>query len=213
MKTADLIAALSADCHAVSSGSAARRFAAPVLAGVLVAAMMVILWLGRRSLTEATQTFPFWMKAAYTVALSSAATWLVTQISMPGKRVGRGPWLVVGAALAVMLILAARELMTTAPAERAALWRGGSWNVCPFRILALSAPIYLGLLVGMRQLAPTRPFMAGGAAGFLAGALGATVYQLFCPETGAMFLVTWYTLGILASTVIGALVGHRALRW
>jgi hypothetical protein len=79
--------------------------------------------------------------------------------------------------------------------------------------MAISAPIYLGLVFGMRRLAPTRPSLAGASAGFLAGALGATAYQVFCPETGAMFVTTWYTLGIAACTVVGAVIGSRALRW
>ncbi|MDQ2861234.1 MAG: DUF1109 domain-containing protein [Pseudomonadota bacterium] len=55
--------------------------------------------------------------------------------------------------------------------------------------------------------------MAGAAAGLLAGAAGATVYGLYCDETAALFVVTWYTLAIAVCAAIGALLGARWLRW
>ena len=38
---------------------------------------------------------------------------------------------------------------------------------------------------------------AGAAAGLAAGAFAATVYCLHCPEVSAIFVLTWYSLGIL----------------
>ena len=54
---------------------------------------------------------------------------------------------------------------------------------------------------------------AGAAAGLGAGAWAATIYCLHCPEASALFVLTWYSLGILLATAIGALVGPRFLRW
>jgi hypothetical protein len=65
----------------------------------------------------------------------------------------------------------------------------------------------------LRQLAPTRLRLAGAGAGLLAGALGATVYGLHCPETGAAFVATWYSLGVATWAAIGAALGPRLLRW
>jgi hypothetical protein len=102
----------------------------------------------------------------------------------------------------------------TSPADQQhAVWLGGSWKYCPWRILALSAPTFIALVFAMRRLAPTRLLLAGGASGLLSGALGATIYGLFCPETSATFVATWYTLGILASGAVGALLGPRIMRW
>jgi hypothetical protein len=74
-------------------------------------------------------------------------------------------------------------------------------------------PIYACLIVAVRGLAPTRPPLAGAAAGLAAGALAATLYGLHCPEQAAVFVVTWYTLGIATATALGAVVGARLLRW
>jgi hypothetical protein len=47
----------------------------------------------------------------------------------------------------------------------------------------------------------------------LAGGVGATVYGLYCQETAAAFVATWYTLGVAACAAVGALLGPRILRW
>jgi hypothetical protein len=65
----------------------------------------------------------------------------------------------------------------------------------------------------MRQLAPTRPILAGGCAGLLAGAAGAWVYAFHCNESAAPFMAIWYTLGIAAAGLLGAATGRWVLRW
>ena len=43
-------------------------------------------------------------------------------------------------------------------------------------------PVFVATLWAMKGLAPTRLALAGAAAGLLAGAVGAVVYTLHCPE-------------------------------
>jgi hypothetical protein len=62
-------------------------------------------------------------------------------------------------------------------------------------------------------MAPTRLRIAGAAAGFAAGAAGALVYTLHCPEMAAPFLGIWYVLGMLIPTAVGAALGPSLLRW
>jgi hypothetical protein len=62
-------------------------------------------------------------------------------------------------------------------------------------------------------MAPTRLRLAGAAGGLAAGAAGALVYTLHCPELAAPFLASWYVLGMLIPTAAGALLGPRLLRW
>ena len=212
MKTADLIARLSADLAPTPAGLSARRLGWPVLAGLMAAVVMVLLGLGFRPMGEAVVTWPFWMKVSYTSLLSVAGLMMAFRASRPGLRISAALW----PALAAWLLIAAlagQEFFAAAPDHLLALWLGGSWNVCPIRILVFSIPVYLGAVLGMRRLAPTRPVAAGAAAGFAAGALGAAAYQLACPETGAMFVATWYSLGVLLATVVGAAIGSVALRW
>ena len=74
-------------------------------------------------------------------------------------------------------------------------------------------PVYAGLLLALRQLAPTRLPLAGAAAGLVAGAVAATIYGFHCPETAAPFILVWYSLGIVLAAGLGSLIGRWALRW
>ena len=77
----------------------------------------------------------------------------------------------------------------------------------------LSAPVYALLIVALRRFAPTRLAATGAAAGLLAGAVAASVYNLACMGTSATFVLTWFTPGIAAAAGLGALIGRRLLRW
>jgi hypothetical protein len=65
----------------------------------------------------------------------------------------------------------------------------------------------------LRGLAPTRPRWAGFAAGLFAGSLGALGYALYCPELSPLFVLVWYTAGVLLPAALGALLGPLLLRW
>ena len=65
----------------------------------------------------------------------------------------------------------------------------------------------------VRGLAPTRPRMAGLAAGVFAGSLAALGYALACPEVSITFVAVWYSLGIALSGLLGCALGGRILRW
>ena len=212
MKTADLIASLAAGAGPARPVPVARRIAVASLAGAAIALAILIAWLGLRPLHEAMRTASFWMKAVYTLALGVAGAIAVLRLARPGGRVGAAPLIIV-AAMAVMGALAVVQISRTPDAELAALWLGHSWQGCSLRIIALAAPVFLAVIGVLRRLAPTRLALAGAAAGLLAGAVGATVYGLYCAETAAPFVVTWYSLGIGLCAGLGALLGARILRW
>jgi hypothetical protein len=212
MRTADLIELLARDVRAARPGVVNRRLLAALLAGGLVTLAIVALGLRCQPLLAAAQQPWFWMKAAYTGLLTVCGAVLVRRLSVPGSRVGAAPSLAALIILA-MIALAAGQMLSTTPGGRVALWLGHTWKVCSPLILLLALPIYAGLIAAMRKLAPTRPVLAGAAAGFLSGALAATLYGLHCPEQAAAFVATWYTLGIAAATALGALAGGRLLRW
>jgi hypothetical protein len=121
--------------------------------------------------------------------------------------------LALAAPVLALWALATVVLVAAEPAQRSGLVMGETWAECPVSILALAAPAFVAVLWAMRGLAPTRLALAGAVAGLLAGAIGALVYALHCPELAAPFLGMWYVAGIAAATLIGALVGPRILRW
>ena len=212
MKTAELIAALAADTPVVRPVPVVRRLLVACGVGALLAAIVLVAWLGLRPLGEAIVTRAFWMKAGYTIALGLAGFLLVSRLARPGGRPGWTP-LIVLAAFGLMLLLSGMEIAHTEPSQMHSVWMGHTASVCSMRILALSVPVFIGCMVVMRQFAPTRLGLAGAAAGLLAGGVGATVYGLYCAESAATFVATWYTLGVAACAGVGAIVGSRALRW
>ncbi|HEY5070639.1 MAG TPA: DUF1109 domain-containing protein [Caulobacteraceae bacterium] len=212
MKTADLIFALSSSASPARGAPVRRRLAAAAALGAVVAFVVLAGWLGVRPLTIAADTPSFWMKVGYTLCISLAGLELVGRLSRPDGRPHAGLIIII-LIVAVMAVLAGVELARTPRVDVAEVWLGQSWSQCPFRILALGVPVYLAIVWVMRRLAPTRLGMAGAAAGTLAGAVGATVYGLYCQETTAAFVATWYTLGIAASAALGGLIGSRLLRW
>jgi hypothetical protein len=212
MRTTDLIDILARDVRPTPPGVVNRKLLAALVAGGLVTFAMVALELRCQPLMVAAQQPWFWMKAAYTGLLTVAGAVLVRRLSVPGSRIGAAP---IAAALIIlaMLALGVGQILSAAQAGRVALWLGKSWKVCSPLILLLAIPIYACLIAAIRKLAPTRPALTGGAAGFASGALSATLYGLHCPEQAAAFVATWYTLGIGAATALGALAGRRLLRW
>jgi hypothetical protein len=212
MKTADLIASLAAVSTPTPPARVGRGVTMASLLGAAIALVILIAWLGLRPLGEAIHMRSFWMKAGYTIALSIAGAIAVLRLARPGGRLGAAP-AIIAAAVGVMAVMATMGVLKTEPANLAALWLGHSWQSGSLRIAALAAPVYLAVIVVLRRLAPTRLALAGAAAGLLAGAVGATVYGLYCAETAAAFVVTWYSLGIAACAGLGALLGARLLRW
>jgi hypothetical protein len=98
-------------------------------------------------------------------------------------------------------------------AEHYALLMGRTWLVCPWLIVLLAVPVFAGTFWGLRGFAPTRPGLAGFAAGLFAGAVSASIYALHCNEGGAPFVALWYSLGIVIVGLAGALAGRLLLRW
>ncbi|HVS77664.1 MAG TPA: DUF1109 domain-containing protein [Steroidobacteraceae bacterium] len=212
MRTAELIELLARDVRTTPPGVVDRRLLAALAAGGLLTFAVVALGLRCQPLLAAAQQPWFWMKAAYTGLLTIAGAIIVRRLSVPGSRLGAAP-LAAALVVLVMLALAAYQILAAAPAARLALWLGHTWKVCSPLILLLALPIYACLIAAIRRLAPTRPALTGAAAGFAAGALAAALYGLHCPEQAAAFVVTWYTLGIAAATLVGAATGGRLLRW
>ncbi|MEO5866385.1 MAG: DUF1109 domain-containing protein [Sphingomonas sp.] len=213
MNTDQLIRQLSSDVPPVRPGAIARRLAIGLALGMIVSGAVVVFGLGiRPDIGTAMHGFSFWMKWGYTISLSVVAIGATATLARPDAERARWLW-VTAIPVALLAMVGIGELVRTPQTEWLEMWLGQSWRVCPWIVLALSMPIFIGLLWSFRRLAPTRLRAAGAAAGLAAGAFAASVYCLHCPEVSAIFVLTWYSLGILLAASIGALIGPRLMRW
>jgi hypothetical protein len=213
MKTDDLVTMLARGAGAVAPNAAVRSYAAAIGWGMLGAALLMGILLGVRHDLEAAMLLPmFWVKLAFVAFLVAASMLAVLRLSRPGVLLAWVPG-ALAAPVLTMWLLAAYALMRADPAQRAQLFFGDTWTSCPLLVALLSSPAFAAVLWVTRGLAPTRLRLTGAAAGLLAGAVGALVYSLHCPELTAPFLGFWYLLGMLIPTAAGALLGPRLLRW
>ena len=84
---------------------------------------------------------------------------------------------------------------------------------CVGAILLLSLPAMVLTFVFMRKGAPTQPLFAGAAIGMLSASVGALAYTLACKNDGTAFVAIWYAVACAIMAAVGAIVGHRVLRW
>lgn len=213
MKTDDLIAMLATGTAPVPQRATSRRLSAALLIGLpLSFACMLLVYGVRRDLVQVMSLPMFWVRLAFPVCMVVAGFVIVQRLARPGARVHLA-WL--GLVLPVLVIWSmALMMLASAPAEqRPALVMGQTWRTCTMNIAFISVPVFAAMLVALKGLAPTRPALAGAAAGAMAGAAGAAVYALHCQELAAPFLAVWYVIGIAVPATAGALLGPKLLRW
>ncbi len=154
----------------------------------------------------------FWVRELFCVSLGAIGLVAVSRLGRPGRTLGLLP-LGIAIPLLVMWVLAAYALVAVAPIERVPLVLGRTARACSVLIALVSGPLWFAFMAILRSLAPTRLRLSGGAAGFAAGAIGAFIYTLHCPELAAPFIGVWYVLGALIPTAVGAWLGPRVLGW
>lgn len=213
MNTDELITSLSANVSQVGRSAVGWRLAGGVAVGAAASTLLITATLGLRpDLWPAMHGMTFWMKWGYTMSVAAVAIYATARLARPDPGSLRRLWLIVVPVLGLAMI-GVGELIRTPRSDWVGMWLGQTWSKCPWLVLALAVPIFIGLLWSFRRLAPTRLRAAGAAAGLAAGAFSATVYCLHCPEVSAIFVLTWYSLGIVMAASIGALVGPKLLRW
>jgi hypothetical protein len=115
--------------------------------------------------------------------------------------------------VAVLGVAVAIELASVPAASWQRRLVGSNSMICLPMVPILSlAPLAAALLI-LRRGAPASPALAGGAAGLVAALSGASLYAFHCFDDSPLFVATWYTLAALPVVGIGALAGHRLLRW
>jgi hypothetical protein len=214
MRTDELVKVLATGVEAVDPRAPVRRCTVAVAAGVVAASVLMAVWLGvRGTLVQDAGVPMLWVKFAFVAALAAGGSVAAMRLARPGASLAGIPAALLAPFLAMLVLAAVALAGANDAAERAALVFGQTWNACPLNIAVLSAPVFAAAMWGMRGFAPTRPALAGAAAGLFAGAAGAVVYAFHCPELAAPFLATWYVLGMLVPTALGAILGPLVLRW
>lgn len=211
MKTDSLIDMLARGAGPAPRAPVARRLLPVALVGLGASALAGVLVIGLVPMTVMMQ-MGWWIKFAYAVALVAVGGWLTARLARPVQRL-MWPQIALMAVLALMGFAGIWYWFAAMPELRLAELLGHSWKTCPRNVVLLGLPPMAGAFWALRGLAPTRPRLAGAAAGLFSGALGATAYALSCTEVAMSFVAVWYTLGISVCTAIGALLGPRLLRW
>ncbi|MBA3525559.1 MAG: DUF1109 domain-containing protein [Sphingomonas sp.] len=211
--TEHLIDQLAGTVRRSSPGAASRRLAAGIAVGAAISLLLILAALGRPAASVQYTGIPaFTMKLSFSAAMAAAAAVLLYLSGHPGHRLGnRLYWIAVPPAL--VAVTALMEMTATAPQYREQVWLGSTSHICLAAVTLLSLPILAGVSWAFRRLAPTRLRVTGFLAGTVAGSVAAIIYALYCPETTASFLVTWYSLAIGAAGLVGLLLGPRLLKW
>jgi hypothetical protein len=211
MKTDHLIDALVAD-RAPRGKPLRWALAAALVAGGVVSLGFFLVALGVRADIEAALgTWRFDLKLGLVLLALGLAFSLCIALSRPVAPAHPGRRLLPLAALAVLAV--AIELFALPSASWASRLVGSNALVCLVAIPTLAiAPLGVMLAI-LRAGAPASPPLAGGAAGLLAAAAAAALYAFHCFDDSPLFVVTWYGLAALPVIALGAVAGHRLLRW
>lgn len=213
METDALIEALSRDTVPVPRHIASVRLGLSLAAGLTATLVLIAAILGfRPDLDLAMAGTMFWMKLSYTASLALTAIAALLTLIRPEARPPRWLWLLT-VPVAILGLVSAHELAEMPHDDWVRMWFGYTWRVCSPLIAVFAVPIASALVFVVRQFAPTRLRATGAVIGLASGAASATLYGLHCPEAGASFILTWYSLGIAAATAIGAALGPKLLRW
>lgn len=212
MKTDDLIRAIAADATP-SPAAPAPRLALALLGGVIAAGVLFMILLGPRGNALASlESLRFLLKFAVTLSLAFVAAGLALRLVRPGALAGlwRGALLL---SPGLLLIGVAGEMLALPREGWMTALVGVNARTC-LTYIPLMGLVPLGLiLLALRSGAPTRPTLAGAVAGLLAGGISAAFYAAHCPDDSPLFVATWYVIAIALLTALGALLGHRLLRW
>ena len=206
--TDDLIRSLASAAGARRSASLQTAFAVTGAASLACALLLVFSVIGiRQDFADMAVRMPFAFKLAYTGALVVGASILAFYAATPGASA------TALYALSPAVILLALGVIFD-PTGFPLMGRTNTAVVfCVGAILLLSLPAMVLTFVFMRKGAPTQPLFAGAVIGMLSASVGALTYTLACKNDGTAFVAIWYAVACAIMAAIGAVVGHRFLRW
>jgi hypothetical protein len=212
MDTEQLIRTLAAD-----NSQRARPVRYVLMLALLAAAPVSLLIffaeLGVRPDIMTAMRNPFFdLKFAVTLALAIAATAVALHLSRPEASLrGFGWYLLIPAGLLVAGL--SGEMMMPQRAPMMTRIIGNNSKYCTVAITAMSLPLLIAALIGLRHGAPARPAISGAVAGLLSAGLAAALYASHCTDDSPLFVAVWYTLAAVLVAALGALIGSRMLRY
>lgn len=210
--TDEIIATLVHDLRPLPRGTVSTRLTVGMMAGGVLALFLVISLLGvRPDLASAARSEAMWSKTLYTLVFSVVSVLAVSKLARPDGR-SDVLWLL-PVPLLMYLPVVGREIATASGHNWLPLLLGHGWQECTWMIIALSVPVFGGLLWAFKKFAPSRPRVAGAVSGLCASSVAGVVYGLHCPANTALFVLVWYTLAFAIAAALGAWVGERLLRW
>jgi hypothetical protein len=206
--TDDLIRSLASAAGTRRSASLRSALAVTGVASLACALLLVFSVIGiRQDFAEMAVRMPFGFKLAYTGALVVGASVVALYAATPGASAtalyALSPAVILSA-LGVIFDPTAFPIMGRTDTAVAS---------CVGAILFLSLPAMILIFVVMRKGAPTQPLFAGAVIGLLSASVGAMAYTLACKNDGTAFVAIWYGAACAIMAAIGAVVGHRVLRW
>ncbi|KPU95815.1 hypothetical protein APR50_03870 [Variovorax paradoxus] len=213
MKTDDLVSFLATGITPVRPHATTRRLAAAVALGLLASVLIVASRFHFRSDLASAVFLPmFQIKMFFFAAIGWAGFVMTWRLAHPGGRAGRA-WLGLVLPVAAICLLALAAVAQAEPGERLVLIMRGDWKSCSAAILIAAVPPMIAGFAALRTLGPTRPMLAGAAVGAMSGGLGGVAYALHCPQLVSPYWAMWYIPAIGCTVGVGALLGHRLLRW
>jgi hypothetical protein len=212
MDTDQLIRTLAAD-NSNRARSVGFTLMLALLAAAPVSLLMFFTELGARPDVMVAMRNPFFdLKFAVTLALAISAIAVSLHLSRPEVSLRGFGWLLL-APIGILSVGIGGEMMMPQRLPMMTRLVGKNSLVCMTAIPAMSLPILVGALIGLRHGAPSRPAVAGAVAGMLSAGLAATLYASHCTDDSPLFVATWYTIATALVTAIGALAGSRLLRF
>lgn len=212
MRTDDLIEALVAD-RAIDGASLRRAFLLFLVGGTAVSVTLFVLGVGFRSdIAAAVGSVHFQFKFMLMIVVAVAGAGLALRLSRPGSAAGIW-WRPLVAIIGLLAVGVGGELLEVPGAMWPTKLMGTNSWACVTTIPVLALAPMAGVLAAMKNGAPTRPRLAGMAAGLLSAGLAAALYALNCADDSPLFVAIWYPVGIGIVVAMGAFVGPLVLRW
>jgi hypothetical protein len=207
--TDDLIHSLASTAGTRQRGASLQAVIAVSGAASLACALLVVFSVFgiRQDFADMAVRMPFAFKVAYSGALVAGASVVALYAATPGASATA-----LYALSPAVLLLACGVIFD--PTGFPIMGRTDTAvAICVGRILFLSLPAMMLTFVFMRRSAPTQPLFAGAVVGMLSGSVGALAYALACRNDGTAFVAIWYAAACAIMAAVGAIVGHRVLRW